>query len=160
MSKAGRPSTPALIKKLSGTVRKDRTREGIEFDLITEIPKPALWLEPKAKKYFTNICDLLIRKHLLNEANVPLVLIMAQEFATYERATKELKRGGMIQTISTKNGDYEQASPWLAIRNQAQKNYRDIAGMFGLDPLSSQKIGPVGKGEKDPFDELEKKYNS
>ena len=155
MAKAGRPSVPDTIKKLSGTIRKDRIWEGIEFDLISEVPKPEVWLENKAKKYFKNICQMLIDKKMLNNANVQLVLIMAQEFATYEKATRELKKG-YINSIG-KNG-YEVPSPWVSIRNQAQKNYRDITSLFGLDPLSSQKIGPAGKGEEDPFNKLEKKY--
>jgi P27 family predicted phage terminase small subunit len=157
MSKAGRPSVPAQIKQLSGTIRKDRQREGIEFALITQVPKPEIWLDVKAKKYFKSTCELLIRKSLLNEANVPLVLLMAQEFSTYETACKQLKeKKDYVKITST---GYEQPSPWIAIRNQAGKNYRDIASLFGLDPLSAQKIGPPVKGDKDPFDELTKKYN-
>ena len=155
VSKSGRPPVPARIKELSGTIRKDRIKEGIDFAIISKVPKPEVWLEPKAKKYFKNICDLLIRHKLLNEGNVPLVLIMAQEFATYEKATRELKNG--YTTLVGKN-NYEAASPWIAIRNQAQKNYKDIAALFGLDPLSCQKIGPAGKGDEDPFDKAIKKY--
>jgi P27 family predicted phage terminase small subunit len=157
MSKAGRPSVPAQIKELSGTIRKDRMREGIEFALITEVPKPEVWLDAKAKKYFKSTCELLIRKHLLNEANVPLVLLMAQEFSTYETACRELTdKKDYVKITST---GYEQPSPWISIRNQAHKNYISIASLFGLDPLSAQKIGPPVKGVKDPFDELTKKYD-
>lgn len=148
---------PDRIKKLSGTIRKDRIRKGIEFTLITEVPKPEVWLDGKAKRYFKNIAQLLIDKKLLNNANVPLVLIMAQEFSTYEKAVREIKKKGEI-TFAGKSG-YPMPSPWIAIRNQAQKNYRDIAGMFGLDPLSCQKIGPQGEGDRDPFDQMQKKYN-
>jgi P27 family predicted phage terminase small subunit len=157
MSKAGRPSVPAQIKELSGTIRKDRQREGVEFAQITEVPKPEVWLDPKAKKYFKSICELLIGKSLLTNANVPLVLLMAQEFSTYEMACRELAdKSNYVKITAT---GYEQQSPWVSIRNQAGKNYRDIAALFGLDPISSQKIGSPTKGEKDPFDELSKKYN-
>jgi len=98
---------------------------------------------------------MLIEKRLLNNANVQLVLIMAQEFATYEKAVRELKNG---YTSFVGKNDYEVPSPWVAIRNQAQKNYREIASLFGLDPMSAQRIGPAGKGDEDPFGALEKKY--
>jgi P27 family predicted phage terminase small subunit len=159
MGKGGRPGVPARIKELSGTVRKDRMREGIHFDEITTVPKPEVWMTAKAKKYFKNICELLISKKLLTSANVPLVLIMASEFATYEEATREIRRGGMVQTIETKNGAYEQVTPWVAIRNQSMKNYKDVAALFGLDPLSQQKIGPAVRDTGDDFDKLTKKYN-
>jgi phage terminase small subunit len=87
-----------------------------------------------------------------------MVLIMAQEFSTYEQAVRELKKKGAYITLKGKNND-EAPSPWVTIRNQAQKNYRDIAALFGLDPLSSQKIGPTNPGEEDPFEKIQKKYN-
>jgi P27 family predicted phage terminase small subunit len=155
MSKTGRPSLPIRIKELQGTFREDRKKNPIEFAPITECPKPEVWLENRAKKYFKNICKLLIDKHLLNEANVPLVLMMAQEFATYEEATRELKTGKV--KISGRN-DYEQLSPWVTIRNQAQKNYRDLSSLFGLDPISVGKIGNTAKPASDPFEEMQKKY--
>lgn len=162
ISKAGRPAVLATVKELQGTDRKDRKQEGIEFTKLTICPKPESWLDLKAKKYFTTFCDLLISKGLLTDANVGHVLIMAQEFSTYEAATRKLrKKGGMIQTMKTKGGDtYEQPSPWIAIRNQAQKNYRDIASLFGLDPLSSMKVGPGKKSDEDEFEKMHNKYKS
>jgi P27 family predicted phage terminase small subunit len=154
-NKGGRPSLPATIKELSGTIRKDRTREGIEFDLLTIVPKPEVWMDDRAKKYFKNVCELLINKKLLNVANVQLVILLAQEFSLYEEATRELKISGKVMVSDKGN---LQPSPWISIRNSAQKNYRDIATLFGLDPLSSQKIGAPVQGEKDPFSEMMKKF--
>jgi P27 family predicted phage terminase small subunit len=156
MSNAGRPSVPAHMKELAGTLRKDRTRQGITFTPINIVPKPEVWLNNRAKKYFRNTCELLIGKGLLNDGNVQLVIMMAQEFATYEEATRELKKSGMTRVVGENH--YEQASPWVAIRNQAFKNYKDIASLFGMDPVSSQKIGPTKSDEKDPLAALEEKY--
>lgn len=146
---------PAKIKELSGTIRKDRIREGVEFPLITVPPKPEVWMDDRAKKYYKNVCELLISKQLLNAANVQLVIMMVQEFSLYEEASRKMKSSGRV-FVSDKGNLLP--SPWVSIRNSAQKNYRDIASLFGLDPLSSQKIGPPVKGEEDPFDELSKKY--
>jgi P27 family predicted phage terminase small subunit len=156
MTLMGRPAIPAKIKELSGTVRKDRTKETIEYDLLLIAPKPEVWMDDNGKKYFKNICKLLISKKLLNVANVQLVILMAQEFSLYEEATRELKIGGKV-FISDK-GNYLQ-SPWVSIRNNAQKNYRDIAALFGLDPVSAMKVGGPARSDKDPFDEMQNKYN-
>lgn len=157
MGKAGRPPVPAVTKKLQGTDRKDRINDSIEFTKITVCPKPEPWLEPKAKKNFRSFCELLINKELLTDANLGHVLIMAQEFATYEMATKELKKlKSYVETTAT---GYKQQSPFIAIRNQAQKNYRDYAALFGLDPVSAMKVVGNKKPDKDPFDEMQNKYN-
>lgn len=153
----GRPQVPATIKQLQGTDRKDREKDVIIFTVITEVPKPAVWLYSKAKKNFVNMCELLIEKRLLTNANVGHVVIMAQEFARYEMAIRELKKKGEV-LISKKNG-YQQPSPWVAIANQCQKNYRDYASLFGLDPVSATKIGGMKKPDEDPFDAMQKKYN-
>jgi P27 family predicted phage terminase small subunit len=157
---AGRPSLPAERKQLQGTDRKDRQKEVVQFNKITEVPKPEVWLDNRAKKYFRNLCQLLIDKTLLTDGNVGHAMIMAQELATYEEASREIKKSGMTQTMYTKSGDaYEQVSPWVAIRNTAQKNYRDYAALFGLDPVSAGKIGGMKPVEKDAFEAMQNKYN-
>ena len=112
-------------------------------------------MDERAKKYFKNTCELLISKKLLNVANVQLVILLAQEFSLYEESTRELKISGKVY-ISDKGN--QMVSPWISIRNSAQKNFRDIASLFGLDPLSAQKIGAPLKSEKDPFDEMQKRF--
>lgn len=157
MAIRGRKQVPARIKELSGTVRKDRIREGVEFLPVSEVPKPEVWMSTKAKKYFRLICEQLIRVGLLDEANIPLVALMSEEFATYEKAVRAIKKEGEVITAGKNN--YPMPNPWMALRNQSQKNYRDIAALFGLDPLSAQKIGPVKKDDSDPFEKLMEKYD-
>lgn len=154
---AGRPTLPATTKKLQGTDRADRQREVVEYAQITVVPKPEVWLDTKAKTNFKNICKLLIDKCMLTDANVGHALIMAQELSTYETACRELKKkGAYVEKTAT---GYKQPSPWVAIRNQAQKNYKDYAALFGLDPVSAQKVGGLKATEKDPFEQLQNKYN-
>jgi P27 family predicted phage terminase small subunit len=156
---AGRTPVLAITKRLQGTDRKDRQKEVIQFNIISEVPKPEVWLDSRAKKYFKNICKLLIDKGLLTDGNIGHAVIMSQELSTYEEACRAIKDDGMIQTIDTKNGSYEQVSPWVGIRNQAQKNYRDYAALFGLDPVSAMKVSGPAKSDKDPFEEMQNKYN-
>ena len=81
---------------------------------------------------------------------------MAQEYATYEEATKNLKKDGKVLKLSS---GYKQQSPWLSIRNSAFKNYREIAGLFGFDPISTQKVGKIEEPKEDDFAKLYEKYN-
>lgn len=156
MATRGRPNLPGRMKELSGTIRKDRTKEELNYEKLTIVPKPEVWMDGKAKKYFKNICQLLIAQELLNVANVQLVVIMAQEYASYEEANRALKDKGYTY-ISDKGN--ELLSPWVSIRNQSQKNYRDIAALFGLDPISVQKMGGQSKQPVDDFEKLNKKYD-
>lgn len=149
----GNKSTPETIKKLSGTLRTDRIKEGIQFELITKVPKPEIWLSDKGKINFKLIAKMLIDKSMLYNSDVHLLAIMAEEMATYEMACRELKtKEDYIQETQSK---YKQQSPWVGIRNQAQKNIRDIGSLFGLDPLSREKFGGNKQKEvKNPFENL------
>lgn len=151
----GRPVINKELKKLAGTLRKDRDRKNIEFEKIKEIPKPEPWLDSRAKKLFRHYAKLLTEKGLLTIANQPLVNIMAQELSTYEEATRHLKKEGKI--ISTPSG-YKQQSPWISIRNQSFKNFREIAALFGIDPISTQKVVTKEEKEEDEFEKMMKKY--
>lgn len=77
---------------------------------------------------------------------------LAEECATYENATRELKSNGF--TSITEKG-YEMQSPYVAIRNKALKNIRDISASFGFDPLARMRMNfGTDKKNKNPFDEL------
>src|SRR4030042_3509802 len=153
MARTGRHNLPAETKKLQGTDRKDREKEIVEFSLITIVPVPPAFLDTKAKKNFRNFCELLIDKNMLTNANIGHVTLMAQELSTYERANRELKKKDAYIT-KTPSG-YKQPSPWVAIRNQAQKNYREYAALFGLDPISASKVGTKKRSHEDDFDKMQ-----
>jgi len=142
------------LKKLQGTARADRMKEGIDFELVSELPKPETWLDRKAKQYFVNTAQMLIDKKLLFVSDVHLVSMLAQEMAIYEKACRELKKkDGYV--MKTKN-DYEQQSPWVGIRSTALKNVKELSSLFGLDPLSREKFGGQTKPNEpsNPFEKL------
>ena len=157
MANKGRPQLPAKIKALQGTAREDRKTDSVEFTQITIVPKPEVWLDNKAKKYYRNICQLLISKGLLTDGNISLVLMMAQEFYVYENAVRELKKGGYIVKAGANRDD--KPSPWVSIRNESLKNYMNIATKFGLDPISAVKVPGAKKSSGDPFEDMLNKYN-
>lgn len=149
----GNKTTPETIRKLSGTLRADRIKEGIQFELITKVPKPEIWLSDKGKINFKLISKMLIDKSMLYNSDVHLLAIMAEEMATYEMACRELKTAASYTQISPKG--YEMQSPWVAIRNQSQANICRIGSLFGLDPLSREKFGGNKQKEvKNPFENL------
>lgn len=155
MGLRGRPSVPAKLKELSGTLRADRVKSGVKFELITKVPKPEVWMSDQGKKNFKRLCQLLISHRLLDVASVPLVVFMAEDWASFQEACRAIKEEGSVMTTSS---GYQQASPWIGIRNQAQKNYREVAAMFGLDLLSSQKIGLPGEDTGDEFEKLMREH--
>jgi P27 family predicted phage terminase small subunit len=149
----GRKQLSETEKKLAGTFRNDRVKNGIEFSLLTQVPVSPDWLDSTSKKMFTDIATLLISKNMLYESDVHLLAILAKELSVYEMSCRELKTKSKFVT-KTKTG-YQQPNPWVAIRSQAQKNVREIGSLFGLDPLSRSRFNiKEDKKEKNGFAEL------
>ncbi|MDH5524509.1 MAG: phage terminase small subunit P27 family, partial [Desulfobulbaceae bacterium] len=134
----GRNKLPVEQKKLAGTFRSDRFKNGLQFTQLNICPDAPLWLDISAKKKFNEVALLLISKQMLYDADIHLLAILAKELSVYEMACAELKTKTKF-IIETKSG-YKQPSPWVAIRSQAQKNVREIGSLFGLDPLSRSRF--------------------
>jgi len=139
-------------KSLQNTLRNDRLKEGITYDLITIVPKPEVYLSDVAKKNFKRICKMLIEKKMLYSSDVHMVAMLAEELAIYEEACRELKDA---DTVITLKSGYKQQNPWLGIRNNAFKHIKDVGALFGFDPLSRQRVtGPAKQPEANPFGQL------
>lgn len=147
---------PVGQKKLQGTLRQDRVKGGVSYELITEIPKPEPWMTTGGKKFFRLFCGLFISHKMLDVGNVQEVATMAEAWDEYIRCSRDLKKEGMI--ITTAKG-YKMQNPLLLVRDQALKRYRERATLFGMDPMSSQKIAPKKRDDRDPLDELFTKYD-
>ena len=150
----GRPQTSIDEKRLAGTLRADRLKNGISFTLISKIPEPPKYIGATAKTYYTNLCNMLIEKNMLYNSDVHLLIQLAVEQETYEQACGKLKTASSkVKQVGKDN--YEQQSPWIGLRNNAAKNIREIGALFGLDPLSRTKFAPQGpEKESNPFDEF------
>lgn len=142
------------LKKLQGTARADRMKEGIEFELITIAPTAPTFLDTRAKKIFMATSQMLMDKSMLFNSDLHLLAMLAQELSIYEKACRELKKkNGYV--VKTKT-NYEQQTPWVNIRSAALKNVKEIGSLFGLDPLSREKFGgnKTTKESKNPFENI------
>lgn len=150
----GRPQTPMAEKALAGTLRADRINAGISFSLISELPPAPGYLSALAKKYFKDVCKMLMDAKMLYNSDVHLLAQMAIELSTYEEACNKLKTASSkVNKVGKDN--YEQQSPWLGIRNNAAKSVREIGALFGLDPLSRTRFAPLtDEKEQNPFKDL------
>lgn len=132
----GRPPKNPEIKKLSGTYKPHKAVEG---PLLTKVPKPPEELNEEVKGLFKNACSILIAKKMLHPEDIHLVVIWSQEYWTYLSAAKELQ--SPEDHILTTASGYKQPSPWVNIRNTAQKSVREVGSLIGLDPFSRERMG-------------------
>lgn len=157
MAIPGKKPKSIAEKDLAGTVRPSRRKTGLPPDLLGETPEPPEWLNPEAQEIFLAVCDILKSKRILDRADINLVAIYSHEYWTYQTAVKNLSRAGS-HIVRSQSG-YEQPSPWVAIRNQAQKNVRDIGQLFGLDPLNRNRFDGNKKETTNALQAILNKYN-
>ena len=149
----GRPPKNPELKKLSGTYRP---READPGALITTVPEPPVELNLEAGNLFKNACRILIDRKMLHPEDIHLVVIFAQEYWTYLQAVNNLQRPE--DHINTTASGYLQPSPWVNIRNTAQKAVREVGALIGLDPFSRGRMG-VHQEKRDELDTLVEYWN-
>lgn len=148
----GRKPKSTELKKLSGTFKPTREKGLAGGDLITKIPPPPDFLQEEAVERFKWTCSILIQGRRLYGSDLHLLAMFSQELHTYEIASDNLKAPGDHITTSPAGGD--KPSPWIQIRNQALKNVKDLGALFGLDPLSRERMKPVEEEKRNLLQEL------
>jgi P27 family predicted phage terminase small subunit len=135
----GKISKSTELKKLSGTFRADRVKAGMVGIALSRVPKAPNWLNDESKIIFKDICKMILSHKMLFDTDVYLIAVYSFEFWVFKTSVAKLQEPENL-VMKTQSG-YEQISPWITIRNQAQKNIRDIGAQFGLDPASRAKLG-------------------
>lgn len=153
--KGRKPETTA-VKKLRGTYTPSRAKGLTGGELITKLPTPPDFLQDGARVIFTRVCNILIQGRRLYGSDIHLLAMFSQELHTYEIASDNLKAPGDHITTSPAGGD--KPSPWIQIRNQALKNVKDLGALFGLDPLSRERMKPVEEEKRNLLQELMDRY--
>lgn len=135
----GRPNKPKELKILEGTYRKDRDHGVLQFEKITEIPKPPTHLSRIGKQIWKEVTDILISVKILETIDIHTVAILCEELATYYEMTRKIKK---VKSHTYRNGANNLVKrPEIAIRNQAMKNATTLMAQLGLTPSMRQKYG-------------------
>lgn len=97
-------------------------------------------------------CSILIQGRRLYASDLHLVAMFAGELYTYELASRNLQTPADHITNTPAGGD--KPSPWIQIKNQALKNVKELGALFGLDPLSRERMKPVEEEKRNLLQEL------
>jgi phage terminase small subunit len=131
----GPPKTPANLKLITGTVRKDRVETGgIDLPLVDEVPSAPEWLpNAHAANEWKRLAPILVANKLLAEADLSAFAHMCAV------------HGKMVQL-------------WTAGETPTGhmvSQYNSLAAAFGLSPAWRSKVKPIGnKDEGNKFAKL------
>lgn len=118
--------------------------KGNGSELVSTLPAAPRYFDPIAKKQFKNLGKVLITSGLLKRRHIPTLEILAQNFAQWEYAVKEINRknrkkkmSGFIQTFQNNTTNI---SPEVTLKEKAEKQIFICLKRFGLDPKSEKEL--------------------
>ena len=127
-------------------------------------PKPPIYLTDVAKKYYSQMGTVLVRKDGLKETYLNALEIYAEAMAQWYFAVTEIKKrnkndygSGYIQVFKTgaKNISVE-----MTVKNNAEDTLLKCFKLFGLDPKSEKELkGTTSPGQLNFFEEMMKLKN-
>ena len=130
-----RPKTPTAVKKLRGTIRKDRTSKNEPKP--RKKPgglQPPAWLSRRAKAEWRRLAPELERIGLLTIADLRQFARYCDACAHFEELTKRLNIGDLVVAVG-RNG-YRQQVAEVALQQKYGEIVGKLAARFGLDPSS------------------------
>lgn len=134
-----RPRKTIETKKAQGTLEKSRELPNyVHHDIVRVMPEVSKDLNEDGKKFFQNVCAILMQKGLLTVAYIADIELHATWYSIYKIAERNIKKNKGYTQIS-KTG-WNQISADIAALEKATKALVNFSTRYGLDLVSSQRI--------------------
>ena len=131
-------------------------------EVLKEIPQPPEHLSKDAQAKFTEIATMLVKAGRLKEFHIPALYVMADNFAQWDWACKEIERKNEASPGSGYKQIYhtgaENISVELTIKRDAEKALMQFFKQFGIDPKSEKDLKAEKPEDKESFFEKFQKY--
>lgn len=145
----GRPPLPTNVKRLKGTLRKDRTPHNEPAPALGAPPCPE-WLGDLAKEEWRRVVPELISLGLLTKIDRAALAGYCHAWAEWQTLDADVQENGIY--METGNG-YQQVRPAVTARDKAIERCLKFAREFGFTPAARTRISVPKKSEEDdnPF---------
>ena len=111
-------------------------------------------IEEEAKEYMQDVIKQLEKGGVLEDVDSAALTMLARNYSTFIRGSKELERSDMVFTSPTGN---LQANPLVKIVKDAQIQAMNIMKEFGLTVKSRSKLPKLQKDDElSPFEQFVK----
>ena len=114
-----------------------RLLDGSRLPINDDAPEPSpgapaapTWLCREAAAEWKRLVPALESVGLLSAVDRGNLALLCAAWAQYRESSVALKKGGTVYAA----GEFQRASPWLKIQQDAAKLYNRLAGEFGLSP--------------------------
>jgi P27 family predicted phage terminase small subunit len=149
MARTGRPHKPTALKKLAGTLRKDRTNRQ-EWIPPAGAPTMPEGLDAVARAEWRKAVELLLPAGLLTLADGRILESYCRAVSRARAAAAVVETEGL--TVETQQGC--QAHPATGIEHRAWEAANRYGERLGLDPSSRSKLRVPEKPKADPDEDF------
>lgn len=135
----GQNRKSARLHKIQGTYRKDRHGGRGTLTPIGEPQKnPPRWLTPEAKRFWREYAPLLVELGTLDAISQMLFAALCTTWSDLRSYDAKLEEQGHV--VETSRGN-QRLHPLVSAKHKAEKRFLDLAGVFGMTPISRKRLG-------------------
>lgn len=142
---AGRPKKPKAQKIIDGTYRKDRDVDIIKAKTVNTLLEAPEYLTETAKTYFNNICTALIDMNNLSNADIAVIVHLAETIELHAESYRLVSAGQWEQ--QTQSG-YSQITAAFTVWEKTGKRLIELSSLLGLSPAARERIKIKPKEEE------------
>lgn len=145
----GRKKKPTALKKLQGTLRKDRVNDDMpEFPIVLNGDVNPVFVNDYAEAEWNRVFDTCTDAGLLTTVDLSALAMYCNEIGIYWQMMDQIKETG---PVIFEDG-IAKRSPATMIANNALKNAMGISVQFGFTPSSREKVKIIRPAENDKPD--------
>jgi P27 family predicted phage terminase small subunit len=151
----GRPQKPQELKRLDGTLRKDRENPRAPVAAVLEaLPMPP-GLTEREQAGWVELAAVVAPMRVVTPADVPAFRQLVMTWAICTDAWADVKKDGQTYTVETQSGIVRRKNPSVEILLSAKKQLSTELAQFGLTPAARQRVSVLApESEGDPLDEF------
>lgn len=146
----GRKPTPTHLKVLRGNPGHRPLNEH-EATPVPGLPDPPAVLDAVAQAEWVNKGRQLVALGLMTEVDTAMLAVYCAAWSRWLEALEKVAADGAV--ITTPSG-YQQQSPWVSMRNQAEDRLTKAAVEFGMSPSARSRVTAAAPATEDRLQEF------
>ena len=106
-------------------------------------------IESEAKKYITDVCDMLESNGLMEKVDTAALTMLARNYSMFIKASKQLEKDGL--TVVSDRGNLA-PHPAIKIAKDAQTQAMKVMAEFGLTAKARTKLPNLDSPTESPLE--------
>ena len=137
------------LKRLEGTIRKDRVRNHAEGEILRECPPlpPGTTLGELGTQIWWETLTRLTALRVVTDNDLRALAAYCAASENFELCQRDIRENGLVIYVTTAAGHVPRRNPAVDIASQQFQIMKDMMGRFGMTPADRQRVSPIESQE-------------